>query len=125
MYSSRIAVNCSVPAVSSLEKGQRGEDKENGRVTDVQHRWRWARKIFGEFFGFGLGRNRKQSVDRKEFRARKDSHFQHDLSAIHIDGFPVGIFDGRVVAFDPDILHELGCETAFANPACREAHMLV
>lgn len=50
----------------------------------------------------------------------EDLHFEHDLPSIHVDLFPVRIFDGRVVAFDPDILHELGGEAAFTHSSCRE-----
>jgi hypothetical protein len=29
---------------------------------------------------------------------------------IYFDLFPIGVFNGRVIAFNPDILDELGCE---------------
>lgn len=35
-------------------------------------------------------------------------HFQHDLPAIDVDLLAVGVFDGGVIALDPDILDELG-----------------
>ena len=42
-------------------------------------------------------------------------HFQHDLLAIYIDLFSIRVLDGRIVTLNPDILHELCSETAFAD----------
>src|ERR1700761_8866777 len=43
------------------------------------------------------------------------SHLQHDLPPVHVDLFPVRVLDGWIVALNPDILDELGCEAAFAD----------
>lgn len=42
-------------------------------------------------------------------------HFQHDLPSINIDLLSIRVFNRRVVTLDPDILHKLGGETAFAD----------
>lgn len=49
----------------------------------------------------------------------RNLHFQHDLTAVHIDLLAVRVLDCRVIAVDPDVLHELRCETAFPYAACR------
>lgn len=94
MYNSRIAVNCSVPAVSSLFV----------------------------------------SINVLGAVAYEHLHFEHDRSTwqerqcvllfqiktsltIHVEHLSVRIFDGRIITLNPDILHELSCQAAFAVSA--------
>lgn len=46
------------------------------------------------------------------------SHFQHDLPASYVDLLSIRVFDGWIITLDPDILHKLCGETAFADSSC-------
>lgn len=85
-----MAVNCSVPAVSRLQT----ETKVNMALDSKGFAWELLK---GQYI-----------------------HFEHDLSAIHVDLLAVRILDCRVITLDPDILDELGRETTFAYAACCE-----
>jgi hypothetical protein len=47
-------------------------------------------------------------------------HLQYHWPAIDVDLCAVGVLDGRVVALDPFIVHELSSKTAFAHTTCSE-----
>jgi len=52
-------------------------------------------------------------------------HLQHHLSPVNIDLLAVGVFNGGIIALNPDILNELGRKTAFAHATCWEIPELV
>lgn len=46
------------------------------------------------------------------------SHLEDDLRAVDFHLLSVAVFDGGVVALDPDVLHELRGEAGFSDAAC-------